>query len=81
MVIYSNINLIDWIIGQIKGLIFVQVIIIVLMVFLEFLKVIGIERLIHYFLSPFLKIIGIGKDAMSYKVILFLVGIITFGRI
>ena len=34
----SNVNLIDWIIGQIKGLIFVQVIIIVLMVFLEFLK-------------------------------------------
>ncbi len=65
----SNVNLIDWIIGQIKGLIFVQVIIIVLMVFLEFLKVIGIEKLIHFLLSPFLKIIGIGKDATTIGVI------------
>ncbi len=65
----SNENFYQWAISQIKGLIFIQIIIIVLLFFLEFLKVIGVEKIIHYFLSPFLKIIGIGKKATTIGVI------------
>ena len=48
----------QWVIDQVKGLVFIQIVIIVLITFLEILKRIGIEKVIHICLSPFLKIIG-----------------------
>lgn len=58
-----------WAISQIKGLIFVQVIIIVLLFFLEFLRIIGVERLIRLTLNPFLKFMGVGDKAATIAVV------------
>ena len=62
-------NLIDWGIDQVKGLIFVQLVIIVLLFFLEFLRVIGVERLIRLALNPFLKFMGVGDKAATIAVV------------
>ncbi|MGB2210238.1 MAG: nucleoside recognition domain-containing protein, partial [Candidatus Puniceispirillaceae bacterium] len=62
-------SLSGWIISQIKGLIFVQVVIIVLLFFLEFLRMIGVERLIKLLLSPFLKLMKIGDRASTIAVV------------
>lgn len=58
-----------WVIGQIKGLIFIQLVIIVLLFFLEFLRIIGIEALIKMLLSPFLRIMQIGARASTIAVV------------
>ena len=62
-------SLIDWGIDQVKGLIFVQLVIIVLLFFLEFLRVIGVERLIRLALNPFLKFMGVGDNLEFIKLI------------
>ena len=62
-------SLSGWIISQIKGLIFVQIVIIVLLFFLEFLRMIGVERLIKLLLSPFLKLMKIGDRASTIAVV------------
>ena len=49
----------DWTIEQIKALIFVQIVIVVLLFFLEGLRVIGVERLIKLALNPFLRFMGV----------------------
>jgi len=61
--------LLEWIIDQIKGLIFVQLMIIVLLFFLEFLRIIGVERLIRLALNPFLKFMGVGDKAATIAVV------------
>ncbi|MDC0073405.1 nucleoside recognition domain-containing protein [Alphaproteobacteria bacterium] len=71
-------SLIDWILSQIKGIIFIQIIIIILLFFLEFLKFIGIEKLIRLLMNPFLKILGIGEKASSIAVVGITLGL-TFG--
>ena len=64
-----------WIIEQIKGLFFIQVVIIVLLFFLEFLKLIGIERLIRFIMNPFLKMLGISNDASTIIVVGLTIGL------
>ena len=58
----------DWAIEQIKALIFVQIVIIVLLFFLEGLRVIGVERLIKIALNPFLRFMG-GDQAATIAVV------------
>ena len=58
-----------WIVGQIKGLLFIQLVIIVLLFFLEFLKVIGVERLIGMVLTPFLKLMKVGPRASTIAIV------------
>lgn len=65
----------SWIIEQIKGLFFIQVVIIVLLFFLEFLKLIGIERLIQFLMNPFLKMLGISNDASTIIVVGLTIGL------
>ena len=65
----------SWIIEQIKGLFFIQVVIIVLLFFLEFLKLIGIERLIRFLMNPFLKMLGISNDASTIIVVGLTIGL------
>ena len=69
----SNIG--NWIIEQIKGLFFIQIVIIVLLFFLEFLKLIGIERLIRFVMHPFLKLFGISNDASTIIVVGLTIGL------
>ena len=62
-------SLLEWGVDQIKGLFFVQLIIIVLLFFLEFLRIIGVERLIRMALHPFLKFMGVGDKAATIAVV------------
>ena len=62
-------SLLEWGVDQIKGLIFVQLVIIVLLFFLEFLRIIGVERLIRMALHPFLKFMGVGDKAATIAVV------------
>ena len=59
----------QWILDQIKGLIFIQIVIIILITFLEILRLIGIEKIIRICLSPFLKILNIGQSASTIVVV------------
>ncbi len=59
----------QWVIDQVKGLVFIQIVIILLITFLEILKRIGIEKVIHICLSPFLKILNIGQSASTIVVV------------
>ncbi len=59
----------QWIIDQIKGLIFIQFVIIILITFLEILRLIGIEKIIRICLSPFLKVLNIGQSASTIVVV------------
>ena len=65
----------NWIIEQIKGLFFIQIIIIALLFFLEFLKLMGIERLIRFVMNPFLKLLGISDDASTIIVVGLTIGL------
>ncbi len=71
-------TLVGWLIDQALGLVFIQVIIIVLLAFLALLKVIGVERLIKLALTPFLRLLGIGSDASTIAVVGITLGI-SFG--
>ena len=62
-------NFWHWTLGQIEGLIAIQLIIIVLMTLLKLSKMIGVERLIQATLRPLLKLIGIGKEATTITLI------------
>ena len=59
----------QWIADQIKGLIFIQIVIVILITFLEILRLIGIEKIIRICLSPFLKILNIGQSASTIVVV------------
>ena len=65
----ATVGIQDWAIEQIKALLFVQIVIIVLLFFLEGLRVIGVERLIKLALSPFLRFMGVGDKAATIAVV------------
>ena len=52
-------SLFEWSVDQIKGLIFIQIVIIALLTALAILKILGIERLIALCMRPFLNLIKI----------------------
>ena len=64
-----NDNLFAWGVSQVKGLVMVQLIIIVLLSLLALLKAIGIEALMHRLLTPFLLLLGIGGRASTIAVV------------
>ncbi|MDD1782887.1 hypothetical protein LRP49_17065 [Enterovibrio sp. ZSDZ35] len=62
-------TLADWGISQIQNLILVFVIIVALILVLNTLKVLGIEKLIAKALSPFLRLLGISQEATNLTLI------------
>jgi len=58
-----------WAFNQVKGLVFIQIVIIVLLAALEILKKLQIERLINFVMRPFLTCIGIGESASTIVVV------------
>jgi len=62
-------SLAQWSIDQIKGLVFIQLVIIVLIIGLEFLRWIGVERLIQRMMHPILVLVGIGSRASTIVIV------------
>mgnify|MGYP006899615197 FL=1 len=62
-------NLISWGISQLKGLGMILIIITVLVIMLDFLKYIGVEKLIERSLKPFLNFLGVGEKASTIAVV------------
>ncbi|KKD60263.1 membrane protein [Grimontia sp. AD028] len=65
----TDTSLAAWGISQLQNLILVFVIIVALIFVLNILKVIGIEKLIAKALSPFLRLLGISKEATNLTLI------------
>jgi hypothetical protein len=62
-------SLMQWGIDQVKGLVFIQVVIIVLIIGLELLRWIGVERLIQKMMHPILVLVGIGSRASTIVIV------------
>jgi len=62
-------DLISWGISQLKGLGMILIIIIVLVIILDFLKYIGVEKIIERGLKPFLNFLGVGEKASTIAVV------------
>lgn len=58
-----------WAFNQVKGLVFIQIVIIALLAALEILKILQIELLINYIMRPLLTRIGIGDSASTIVVV------------
>ncbi|WP_028022426.1 hypothetical protein [Enterovibrio calviensis] len=65
----GKVSLTDWAINQVQNLAIVFVIIFALIFVLNLLKVLGIERLIGKALSPFLRLLGISREATNLTLI------------
>ena len=59
----------EWSLDQIKGLIFIQIVIIGLLTTLAILKTLGIERLMALCMRPFLNLINIDENASTIMVV------------
>ena len=62
-------DLLSWALSQLKGLGMIFIIIIALVILLDFLKYIGVERLIEKALKPFLNFLGVGEKASTIAVV------------
>ena len=62
-------DILSWVVSQLKGLLMIFVIIIALVIILDFLKYIGVERLIEKALKPFLNFLGVGEKASTIAVV------------
>jgi len=62
-------DLFSWGLSQLKGLGMIFIIIIALVIILDFLKYIGVERLIERALKPFLNFLGVGEKASTIAVV------------
>ncbi|OZG75237.1 hypothetical protein BTA51_02305 [Hahella sp. CCB-MM4] len=67
-----------WALNQIQTLLWIFPIILSLLGILRLLRLLGIERLIHFLLFPVLRVLGIGKAAANVTVIGTVLGL-TFG--
>ncbi|MDD1793182.1 hypothetical protein LRP50_08600 [Enterovibrio sp. ZSDZ42] len=65
----GDVSLTNWAINQVQNLAIVFVIIFALIFVLNLLKVLGIERLIAKALSPFLRLLGISREATNLTLI------------
>jgi len=74
----KNITLGQWVIEQLKLLVTIFFIISALMGLLALLRKIGVEKLMHLALSPFLKVLNISKDASSITIVGITLGL-SFG--
>lgn len=68
-------GLMAWSMAQVESLFAMFVIIVLLMTALKFIKLVGIEKLLQWALRPFLKIMGIGKEATNITLIGITLGI------
>lgn len=68
----------DWIFAQLETLFGLLLILSFLVSLLRLIKFLGIEKWIHYLLSPFLKLLGLSKQAANVTVIGVLLGL-SFG--
>ncbi len=64
-----------WAMAQVESLFAMFVIIVILMTLLKLIKIVGIEKLIQWLLRPFLKVMGIGKEATNITLIGITLGI------
>lgn len=62
-------SLTQWTLDQIKGLVFIQAVIVVLIIGLEVLRLIGVERLIQKLMHPILVLVGIGSRASTIVIV------------
>ena len=62
-------DLFSWGLSQLKGLGMIFIIIIVLVIILDFLKYIGVEKLIEKALKPFLNFLGVGEKASTIAIV------------
>ena len=62
-------SLMQWTLDQIKGLVFIQGVIVVLIIGLELLRWIGVERLIQKMMHPILVLVGIGSRASTIVIV------------
>ena len=58
-----------WLQGQLISLMMIQIIIIVLLFFLEILRLIGVEKLMRMLLAPFLRSMKIGERASTIAIV------------
>lgn len=77
-IINASPTFLEWGIEQLQGLLAVFVIICLLLTSLKILKIIGVERLINWLLSPLLKLLKIGKEATTITLIGITLGL-SFG--
>ena len=68
----------SWLIVQLQTLLFAFVMISSLVVIMRLLDYFGIEKLLHWLLTPFLKLLGIGKEAANITIIGMVLGL-SFG--
>ena len=68
----------DWLIVQLQTLMFAFVMIASLIIIMRLLDYFGIEKLLHWLLTPFLKLLGIGKEAANITIIGMVLGL-SFG--
>ena len=71
-------SLIDWLTSQVIALFLIQLVIIILIAALELLRIIGVERLMTWLLSPILQLMGIGARASTIAIVGVCLGL-TFG--
>ena len=62
-------SLVGWLKTQLLSLVMIQLIIIILLVFLEILRLIGVERLMQWLLGPFLSAMHIGDRASTIAIV------------
>ena len=62
-------SLMQWTLDQIKGFVFIQGVIVVLIIGLELLRWIGVERLIQKMMHPILVLVGIGSRASTIVIV------------
>jgi len=74
----ADTSLLGWAKGQIESLIMIQIIIAGLLFALKILKLLGIEKLMGYMLSPLLRMLGISRQATTITIVGFTLGI-SFG--
>ncbi len=71
-------DLASWGVLQLKTLAIAFIIISGLVILMRILEVLGIEKLLHWMLTPFLRSLGIGKEAANITIIGFTLGL-SFG--
>jgi len=74
----SEDGLLSWILSQLESFIYIFIIISLLVFGLKILRLIGIESLLIWLLNPFLKLIGISKNAASFTLVGVTLGV-SFG--
>ncbi|NQZ29713.1 MAG: hypothetical protein HRU06_00480 [Oceanospirillaceae bacterium] len=74
----QELTLMQWAVSQLELLVTIFFVISVLMILLAVLKKIGIEKLMHIALSPFLKLLNISKDASNITIVGITLGL-SFG--